>query len=103
MKTAKQPATPLKANAGIVQHVFAVIERDGLIAKARGAAEDKERQRQSEARESERQHRIKEAGPRLFAALLHLEQAYSNKHSPQHREAALNEARALLRELGESA
>lgn len=33
---------------------------------------------------------------RLRAALLHLEQAYSNRHSPQHRAAALNSAQGLL-------
>lgn len=33
---------------------------------------------------------------RLRAALLHLVQAYSNRHSPQHRAAALNSAQGLL-------
>ena len=32
----------------------------------------------------------------LRAELLHLEQAYTNRHSPQHRQAALNSARAAL-------
>ena len=32
----------------------------------------------------------------LRKALTHLEQAYSNPHSPQHRAAALGEVRALL-------
>jgi hypothetical protein len=40
--------------------------------------------------------------PRLVEALRHLEQAYANKHSPQHREAALIEARTILSNLGES-
>jgi hypothetical protein len=42
------------------------------------------------------------AYPKLVAALLHLEQAYSNKHSPQHRAHALGEAASILRELGET-
>jgi len=33
----------------------------------------------------------------LHAALLHLEQAYRNPHSPQHRAAALDAARGELR------
>ena len=33
---------------------------------------------------------------RALEALEHLEQAYSNKHSPQHRAAALAHARAAL-------
>jgi hypothetical protein len=40
--------------------------------------------------------------PRLVEALRHLEQAYANKHSPQHRDAARNEALSILRSLGES-
>lgn len=32
----------------------------------------------------------------LRSALVHLEQAYSNKHSPQHRAAALNQAAGVL-------
>lgn len=33
----------------------------------------------------------------LRAVLEHLEQAYSNKHSPRHRQAAIAEARAALK------
>jgi hypothetical protein len=36
------------------------------------------------------------AAPELLSALVHLEQAYANKHSPQHRAAALSEARAII-------
>lgn len=42
-------------------------------------------------------HYAKWAG-RLYDALLDLEQAYNNKHSPQHRRAALAEARTVLAE-----
>ena len=34
---------------------------------------------------------------RLQDALMHLHQAYANKHSPQHRAAALNSAEGVLR------
>jgi hypothetical protein len=39
---------------------------------------------------------LRDANARLLAILLHLEQAYSNKHSPQHRAAALAEARGVI-------
>ncbi len=40
--------------------------------------------------------RLIAASPALLSALVALEQAYSNKHSPQHRAACLNEARAVI-------
>lgn len=32
----------------------------------------------------------------VLSALIHLEQSYSNAHSPQHRQAALMNARAVI-------
>jgi hypothetical protein len=40
--------------------------------------------------------RLIAAAPELYSALLALEQAYSNKHSPQHRASCLIEARTVL-------
>ena len=43
------------------------------------------------------------AAPKLLSALIHVEQAYTNRHSPQHRSAALCIARAAITEAtGES-
>ena len=36
------------------------------------------------------------AAPNLLSALVSLEQAYSNKHSPQHRESCLAQARNAI-------
>ena len=53
--------------------------------------------------EAERDDQIKWAShyaaraARLEAELQHLHQAYANKHSPQHRAAALNSAEGVLR------
>jgi hypothetical protein len=43
--------------------------------------------------------RLIAAAPELYDALITLEQAYSNKHSPQHRAACLAQARAALRKV----
>ena len=40
--------------------------------------------------------RLLESAPDLLSALEHLEQAYSNKHSPQHRAAAIANARGII-------
>ena len=79
-------------NADTLRHVFAVIERDGLIAKGIAIAEEKERQRQAQSAEAERQERIRDAAPKLVEAL----RAYI------HGDAGVDGA-ALLRSLGEDA
>lgn len=40
--------------------------------------------------------RLITAAPDLLSALVSLEQAYANRHSPQHRAACLIEARAVI-------
>jgi hypothetical protein len=46
--------------------------------------------------EADRDH-YKALCEELKGALLHVEQAYANRHSPQHRQAALDIARAALK------
>jgi hypothetical protein len=57
-------------NAALLQHVFDVIERDGLIAKGIAVAEEKQRQRDAANKAAAREQRIKEAGLALFDALV---------------------------------
>lgn len=44
---------------------------------------------------------MKPSYSKLLATLLAVEQAYSNRHSPQHRAACLAEARAVIAQAGE--
>ena len=54
---------------------------------------------QAEA-ERELDARVRDAAPILLSALIALEQAYSNKHSPQHRAACLAQAQAAIAKAG---
>lgn len=84
-------------NVGIVAHVFEVIEREGLIAKAIEAYKARESKKRAEAAEWRRIERIKEAGPKLYEALLNLLKAADAGSWKERRK---DEARALLKDLG---
>lgn len=64
---------------------------------ARAAAEQVRADAISSMRECEsRMRSAEDERDALRSALVSLEQAYSNKHSPQHRAAALNQAAGVL-------
>lgn len=67
-----------------------------VLAALESAQQDAADARAELASESSERLKLLRRFENLAAAMRHLEQAYSNRHSPQHRAAALNSAQCTL-------
>jgi hypothetical protein len=90
------------ANAGIIEIVFAEIEKKDLISVARKDAEMREAQRQAESKAAIRRGRMEEAGPDLYNDLASMVLAFENYAKTPAQQSCIRVAKERLSKINGS-
>lgn len=92
-------------NEATIKLVFEVIDRDGLIEKARIAYREREEKRHKEQREAAREYREREAGPKMAAILRRLAKVADgelNHDTLKEFRSVVEEGRQIIAKIEES-